>query len=118
VGGALGGQDDDHACGAAACHEVAGQRGELLPVGQEDATASGPERRALSGSAPPSSRAPEDRFQSLRRNDLRDPPLSAGDLCRPSGPNGEGQARGQARWARGESPGDATYRLIQGVNNQ
>jgi hypothetical protein len=25
------------------------------------------------------------------------PPLSAGDLCRPSGPDGEGQARGQAR---------------------
>jgi hypothetical protein len=28
--------------------------------------------------------------------------LDAGDLCRPSGPDGEGQARGQARNARGE----------------
>jgi hypothetical protein len=40
----------------------------------------------------------------LRRNDLQDPPLSAGDLCQPSGPDGEGQARGQARSARGEPP--------------
>ncbi len=31
-----------------------------------------------------------------------DPPLSTGDLCRPGGPDGEGQARGQARNARGE----------------
>jgi len=37
-----------------------------------------------------------------RRNDLRDPPLSAGDLCQPSGPDDEGQAKGQARRARGE----------------
>ena len=40
-------------------------------------------------------------LKPLRRNDLRDPPLSAGDLCQPSGPDGGGQARGQARWARG-----------------
>jgi len=33
---------------------------------------------------------------------FRTPPLSAGDLCQPSGPDGEGQARGQARSARGE----------------
>ena len=32
------------------------------------------------------------------------PPLSAGDHCRPSGPDGEGQARGQARNAHGEPP--------------
>jgi len=30
--------------------------------------------------------------------------LSAGDLCQPSGPDDEGQARGQARKARGEPP--------------
>jgi len=35
-------------------------------------------------------------------NDLQDPPLSAGDLCQPSGPDGEGQAKGQARGARDE----------------
>jgi hypothetical protein len=29
--------------------------------------------------------------------------LSAGDLCQPSGPDGEGQATGQARNARGET---------------
>ena len=34
---------------------------------------------------------------ALRRNDLRDPPLSAGDLCQPSGPDGEGQAKSQAQ---------------------
>jgi hypothetical protein len=31
-------------------------------------------------------------------------PLSAGDLCQPSGPDGEGQARGQAPNARDEPP--------------
>jgi hypothetical protein len=30
------------------------------------------------------------------------PTLARGDLCRPGGPDGEGQARGQARLARGE----------------
>jgi hypothetical protein len=69
---------------------------------RENVTATRAERRALSGLAPPASRAPEDRFQPLRRNDLQDPPLSAGDLCQPSGPDGKGQARGQARNARGE----------------
>ena len=59
-------------------------------------------RRALSGLATPASRTPEDRFKPLRRNDLQDPSLSAGDLCQPSGPDGEGQAKGQARSARGE----------------
>jgi hypothetical protein len=46
---------------------------------------------------------PEDRFYPLRRNDLRDPPLSTGDLCRPSGPDGGGQARSTRRtsWFRG-----------------
>ena len=66
------------------------------PVAGKMSQPTGPERRALSGSAPPASRAPEV-FLTASRNDLRDPPLSAGDLCRPSGPDGEGQARGQAR---------------------
>src|SRR5262249_7558497 len=30
--------------------------------------------------------------------------VDPGDLCQPSGPDGEGQARGQARNARGEPP--------------
>ena len=34
--------------------------------------------------------------------------MSAGDLCQPSGPDGEGQARGQSRNARGE-PHDANF---------
>ena len=72
------------------------------PVARRKVIGIGPERRALSGLAPPASRAPGDRFKPLRRNDLRDPPLSAGDLCQPSGPDGEGQARGQARSARDE----------------
>src|SRR4029453_17911109 len=55
------------------------------PIAGRNVTATGPERRALSGSAPPASGAPEDRFKPLRRNDHRHPPLSAGDLCRPSG---------------------------------
>ena len=43
-------------------------------------------------------------LRSRRQGDGRKRlPLSAGDLCRPSGPDGEGQARGQARKARGES---------------
>jgi hypothetical protein len=32
------------------------------PIASEDVTATGPERHALSGLAPPASRAPEDRF--------------------------------------------------------
>ena len=32
MGGPLGGQDDDHACRAAAGYQVAGEGGELLPV--------------------------------------------------------------------------------------
>ena len=32
MGGPLGGQDDDDACGAAPGYQVAGQRGELLPL--------------------------------------------------------------------------------------
>ena len=37
--------------------------------------------------------------------------MSAGDLCRPSGPEGEGQARGQARSAHGEPSKSGSCRL-------
>ena len=51
------------------------------------------------GSAPPASRAPASRYaERLGRT------LDPGDLCQPSGPDGEGQARGQARKARDEPP--------------
>ena len=40
------------------------------------------------------------RWRGTRLRHAVDP----GDLCQPSGPDGEGQARGQARNARGESP--------------
>ncbi|HKA08921.1 MAG TPA: hypothetical protein VKI99_00440, partial [Candidatus Dormibacteraeota bacterium] len=39
--------------------------------------------------------------------------MSAGGLCLPSGPDGEGEARGQARSARGEPP-QQTRRLSGG----
>ncbi len=87
----------------------AGRHAPGAPIAVRNVTANGSERRALSGLAPPASRAPEDRFKPLRRNDLHDPPLSAGDLCQPSGPDGKGQARGQARDARDE-PLSSTYR--------
>jgi hypothetical protein len=51
---------------------------------QENVPATGAERHALSGPAPPASTA--------RRRRAVDP----GDLCQPGGPDGEGQARGQA----------------------
>jgi hypothetical protein len=60
----------------------------------------GPERRALSGAAPPVSRALPP-VASPRRW-AQAPTLDTGDLCRPSEPGGEGQARGPARNARGE----------------
>ena len=60
----------------------------------------GPERRALSGSAPPASRALA--FGRFAEAICAAPTLDPGDLCRPSGPDGEGQAEGQARNARGE----------------
>jgi hypothetical protein len=40
----------------------------------------------------------------LRRNDLQGPPLTPETSAKPSGPDGEGQAKGQARSARGEPP--------------
>jgi hypothetical protein len=39
--------------------------------------------RSVSGGAPPPSRAPEDHFNPLRRNDLQDPPLSGGAFTPP-----------------------------------
>ena len=47
------------------------------------------------------------------------PALDPGDLGQPSGPDGEGQARGQARDARGEPPQlDDTYRQDSTSLNQ
>jgi hypothetical protein len=43
--------------------------------------------RSVSGGAPPPSRAPEDHFNSLRRNDLQDPPLSVGASTPPPARN-------------------------------
>jgi hypothetical protein len=70
------------------------------PVTGENAAAAGAERRALSGSAPPASTVLRIPLRGTRLRRAVDP----GDLCRPSGPDGEGQARGQALWARGEPP--------------
>jgi hypothetical protein len=56
--------------------------------------------RSVSGGAPPPSRAPEDHFNPLRRNDLQDPPLSVGASAPPparyQGPGGSlpGPGRG------------------------
>ena len=58
-----------------------------------------PERRALSGLAPPASTVHRIPLRGTRLRRAVDP----GDLCQPSGPDGEGQARGQARNARGET---------------
>jgi hypothetical protein len=69
---------------------------------RESVTDPGPERRALSGSAPPASRAPGDRFKTAPQKRSPGPTLERRSLCRPSGPDGEGQAGGQARSARGE----------------
>jgi len=52
----------------------------LLATPVQAVTASGPERRGLSGPAPPAPRAAA---------------LSVGKLCQPRGPDGEGQARGK-----------------------
>jgi hypothetical protein len=40
------------------------------------------------------------------------PTLERWSLCRPSGPDGEGQARGQARNALGEPPADTTLPIL------
>jgi hypothetical protein len=53
----------------------------------------------LSGLAPPASTVLRIPLRGTRLRRAVDP----GDLCQPSGPDGEGQVRGQARNARGES---------------
>jgi hypothetical protein len=64
-------------------------------VSREDFVACGPEpvRRALSGLAPPASTVLRIPLRGTRLRRAVDP----GDLCQPSGPDGEGQAEGQAR---------------------
>jgi hypothetical protein len=59
----------------------------------------GPERRALSGSAPPASTVL--RIRAVRGRACG-APLTLETSADPSGPDGEGQATGQARDARGE----------------
>jgi hypothetical protein len=49
-------------------------------------------------------------FLSASQKGSSGPALERRSLCRPSGPDGEGQARGQARSARGEPPQRGTYR--------
>ena len=56
----------------------------------------GPERRALSGLAPPVSTVLRIPLRGTRLRRTLDP----GDLCQPSGPDGKGQARGPARSAQ------------------
>jgi hypothetical protein len=65
---------------------------------REDVAATGAERRASSGLAPPASTVLRIPLRGTRLRRTVDP----GDLCQPSGPDGEGQAIGQARTARGE----------------
>jgi len=60
-----------------------------------------PARRACYGAAPPASTVLRIPLRGTRLRRAVDP----GDLCQPSGPDGEGQARGQARNARGRSGG-------------
>jgi hypothetical protein len=69
-------------------------------MSREDVTAAGTVRRALSGLAPPASTVLRIPLRGTRLRRAVDP----GDLCPSSGPNGEGQARGQARSARGKPP--------------
>ena len=49
-------------CRARQHHDQAVSLAPSAPIAGKDVTATGPERRALSGLAPPASRAPEDRF--------------------------------------------------------
>ena len=83
-----------------------GRRAQGVPVAltasadlQAEGQLTGPERRALSRAAPPASRA---LLPVRRQGDGRKRPPLTSETCRPSGPDGEGQARGPARWARGE----------------
>jgi hypothetical protein len=64
-----------------ACARCAGSR--------EDVIATGPDRRALSGLAPPASTVLRIPLRGTRLRRAVDPE----DLCQPSGPDGEGQAK-------------------------
>ena len=59
-------------------------RAPSAPIAVRKVTATGPERRALSGSAPPPSRAPKI-LSNRSAKDLRDPPLRAGASADPAG---------------------------------
>jgi hypothetical protein len=105
---------------AAAAHSIPGYRPPAVPAvsrcrarqyhGQEvtlapgapgavkDVTATRAERRALSGLASPASTVLRIPLRGTRLRRAVDP----GDLYQPSGPDGEGQATGQALKARGE----------------
>jgi hypothetical protein len=61
-------------------------------------TGAEPVRRALSGLSPPASRA----LPAVASLAAQGQTLEHWSLCQPSGPDGEGQARGQAPNARGE----------------
>jgi len=63
---------------------------------RERVTGARPVRRALSGLAPPASTVLRIPLRGTRLRRAVDP----GDLCQPSGPDGKGQAEGQARDAR------------------
>ena len=62
--------------------------------------------RVRSGLAPPASTVLRIPLRGTRLRRAVDP----GDLCQPSGPDGEGQAKGQARNARGEPLSPASTR--------
>ena len=66
----------------------------VLPPGNESQRP-GPECRAWYGAAPPASTVLRIALRATRLRRAVDP----GDLCRPGGPDGEGQAGGQARSA-------------------
>jgi hypothetical protein len=65
--------------------------------------ASGPERRIVRAGSLQRQGHPEIVSNRFAENNLRDPPLERWSLCQPSGPGGEGQARGQPE-TRGEPP--------------
>ena len=63
----------------------------------KNVTATGPERRALSGLGPSSVKGTRRSFLTASQKRSSGPTLERRNLCQPSGPDGEGQARGQAR---------------------
>ncbi len=85
-------------CRACQHHDQADAHAPGAPEAVKMSQGAGPERRALSGLAPPASTVLRIPLRGTRLRRAVDP----GDLYQPSGPDGEGQARGQARSARGE----------------